>query len=205
MIVAAKPTRLIAACLLLLALVGGPARGETPAEATRLYQQGALAYRLGHFAQALARFRAALKLTERPSLLFNIAQCHRQLGERRQAIFYYRLYLSESERLQPGAAVPFAAEVLGHLRRLEEAPPLTRPALARPALSRSALVTTPPTAPPQSSTRTPPLYRRWWFWTLIGAAVVGATTGTIVALQPRRVAVPSGSLTPGQLQLELRR
>ncbi len=36
-----------------------------------------------------------------------------------------------------------------------------------------------------------PVYRRWWFWTIIGVAVAGGTTGLVIGLQPDD---PSGTL-----------
>lgn len=41
-----------------------------------------------------------------------------------------------------------------------------------------------------------PVYRRWWFWTLIGAAVVGATVGAVVGVTSAEptVVLPQGSL-----------
>jgi tetratricopeptide (TPR) repeat protein len=185
------------------------AADEPPPEVAKLYQQGAKEYRLGHFRRALTRFRSALALTEgRPSLLFNIAQCYRQLGTRRQAIFYYKLYLSEFERLNPGeAVVPYAAEVRVHLRRLEAE--TTAPATkfkASPAPATATRLRAPPVTEAPRSHDTPapgpthsPFYKRWWFWTIVGVVVAGATTATVIALQPTDVEAPVGNLAPGQI------
>jgi|GEM_PF-5742223 len=43
-----------------------------------------------------------------------------------------------------------------------------------------------------------PVYKRWWFWTIIGVAVAGgATAGLVVGLDN----VPEGSLAPGVVRL----
>lgn len=48
-------------------------------------------------------------------------------------------------------------------------------------------------------TRSRPIYKRWWFWTAIGAVVVGGavTTGVLVS----REAAPEGNLSPGIIRL----
>jgi hypothetical protein len=66
----------------------------------------------------LGEYRAALKLVHRVSLILNIAQCYRQLRQTERALFYYRLYLSDAERLSPGQVPPYADEVQGHIREL---------------------------------------------------------------------------------------
>lgn len=65
-----------------------------------------------------------------------------------------------------------------------------------------AAVTPPPTAaiepPEEPPVETPhrPVWRRWWFWTILGCAVTGATVGAVVgvmAAEPETV-LPGGSL-----------
>jgi hypothetical protein len=48
-------------------------------------------------------------------------------------------------------------------------------------------------------TRGRPVYKRWWFWTVIGAVVVGGavTTGVLVS----RETAPEGNLSPGIIRL----
>ena len=42
----------------------------------------------------------------------------------------------------------------------------------------------------------PPVWRTWWFWTLIGAVVVGASTaGLVLALQPKHDGLYGGPVT----------
>jgi hypothetical protein len=43
----------------------------------------------------------------------------------------------------------------------------------------------------------PPVYKRWWFWTTVGAVVVGGTVATIVVLSER--APDRGDIAPYQL------
>ena len=116
--------------LLLMGLWSAPIRASAEeeqdlAQAKQLFLQGEKAYRLGSFREALVNYQASYKLSSRPALLFNMAQCHRQLQETDKAIFYYRLYISDWERQQPGVEVPYRAEVESIIARLTHAPERT--------------------------------------------------------------------------------
>jgi tetratricopeptide (TPR) repeat protein len=52
-------------------------------------------YRLGRFADALAKYTRAYELYPVPELLFNIAQCHRNLKNYDKAIFFFEGYLRD--------------------------------------------------------------------------------------------------------------
>ncbi len=58
-------------------------RAEVPnaAQIRELFKKGTSHFNLGEYRQALADFKAAYRLHEDPNFLFNIAQCHRLLGE----------------------------------------------------------------------------------------------------------------------------
>jgi hypothetical protein len=58
--------------------------------------------------------------------------------------------------------------------------PLVVPAAAPPPTRVDVLVATPETA----TTPSRPLYRRWWFWTALGAVVAGAAIGGYAASRP---------------------
>lgn len=77
-------------------------------------------YRLGNFAAALADYQAALRLRRHPSIVFNIAQCYRQLKNRERAIFFYKLFLADWERLNPGTRAPYQNEVERYVLALKE-------------------------------------------------------------------------------------
>jgi len=62
---------------------------------------------------------------------------------------------------------------------LEETPP----ALVAPVPEQ------PPPPPQRGST---PVYKRWWFWTLIGVGVAGATTGIVLGVRGSGDGLPSG-------------
>jgi tetratricopeptide (TPR) repeat protein len=76
------------------------------AKASRLYE-------IGDYRQALDEFKAAHLAKADPVFLYNIAQCHRQLGEREQAVTLYKRFLASS----PNA--PNRSEVQKRVAELE--------------------------------------------------------------------------------------
>jgi tetratricopeptide (TPR) repeat protein len=60
---------------------------------------------LGQFEHALDAFSQAYELKPLPGFLFNIAQCHRHLGNFERASFFYKRYLTLASLVPPDAAV----------------------------------------------------------------------------------------------------
>jgi|GEM_PF-6710686 tetratricopeptide (TPR) repeat protein len=106
--------------------------------AKAFFAQGEHHYRLGEFDKALTAYRQALNITKRLSVIFNVAQCYRQLKNFERAIFYYKLYLSDWQRKHPESHPPNQAEVQGYITELRisleksKSPPTTLPA-AKPS------------------------------------------------------------------------
>jgi tetratricopeptide (TPR) repeat protein len=112
--------RWIATCLLVAGVgVAWQATGQRRAaaagpnsEAQRLraarthYEKAVSHYNLDELEAALVEFREAYRAKPDPSFLFNIAQCHRKLGQRDAAIDFYRKYV----RASPDAANRAEAE-----------------------------------------------------------------------------------------------
>jgi len=187
----------------------GVARAADPtAEKARAhFQQGDTYFKLEKYANALQEFEQAYLAKQDPSFLYNIAQCHRLMGNRAEAIRFYKRYLADA----PTAANRPVAEK--HIRDLESAlgaeeltgahvapatgapgaepsgmpPPLPTQAPppvaldARPPPPSDAMLTSPPPTLSQSDDR--PIYTKWWFWTAVGGVVV---TGLLVALWMNR-------------------
>jgi hypothetical protein len=82
----------VAAAVVLMAFVGA-ARAEDKDKAREAYQAADKHYDLGEYKEALEGFKDAYRNFSDPTILFNIAQCHRQLGESAEAIRQYRMYL----------------------------------------------------------------------------------------------------------------
>lgn len=106
---------------------GGPEEGKATTEESRqkmakdLFDQGGILYRLGKFAQALEKFEASLKITNRPSVILTAAQCHRQLKHYEKALFFYKLYLTEWERQNPDSKSPYEQEILDKITEVKDA------------------------------------------------------------------------------------
>jgi tetratricopeptide (TPR) repeat protein len=90
-------------------LLASAARGGDP-EALRTEMREAIAqYNMGYFKDALTRFESIYRRSGDARALFNIAQCHRKLGEPREAALNFRSFL----RLNPDSPnAPMARELL---------------------------------------------------------------------------------------------
>jgi tetratricopeptide (TPR) repeat protein len=86
---------------------------NTAALAKTHSNRGTSLYNLGRFSEALTEYEAAYLAVQDPPFLFNIAQCHRKMGDNKEALDSYRSYL----RVAPAA--PNRAEVQKHISELE--------------------------------------------------------------------------------------
>jgi tetratricopeptide (TPR) repeat protein len=90
--------RSLPAILIAAAALHPPAGAAAPPDAAvelarALYEKGQRQYELGHFAEARQLFESAYEAKAAPALLFNIAQCHRKLGDLRNAAALYKSFL----------------------------------------------------------------------------------------------------------------
>jgi tetratricopeptide (TPR) repeat protein len=149
------------------------------------------AFNLAKFTEALAAYEAAYEVRPLPGLLFNIAQCHRNLGDHERAIFFYRRYLTLEPRSKNRDLV---LELIAEQEQEQDRERAARAALAAPAPPPPPPPTVPVTLGPEadaSATAPPPLYRRWWVWAAAGAVAVGVTAAL---LYPREGPLPRGQL-----------
>jgi len=150
----------------------------------------------GRYQQALDLFAKLYAETLHPTYLRNIGRCYQNLGDADHAIISFRDYL----RKQKGITPDERAEVEGFISEMEDlkkqkagasgggaaatdttpeppkataaiTPLPTAPEPKNSGAAPEALVTAPGAAAQEESS---PVYTRWWFWTLIGAAAVGA-------------------------------
>jgi tetratricopeptide (TPR) repeat protein len=174
-------------------------------EARAHFMKAEKAFNLGKFAEALTAYEAAYEARPLPAMLFNIAQCHRNLGDPERAIFFYRRYLAlESDRADHELVQELIAEqqrvqrdrdrAAGSAARAERqgpaGPPARRPGPPGPTVTSpdpAALAVAPTPAPAPE----PPLHKRWWVWTAAGVAVVALTAALVI---PRQGPLPMGQL-----------
>ena len=103
--------------------VFGLSRGASADEATAKarYDAGERAYNLGDFAKAIALFKEAYEQLPEPAFLFNVAQAYRQSGDCKQALFFYKRFLSLKENdTQKPIKPTLKEEVTGRVAELEE-------------------------------------------------------------------------------------
>ncbi|MET0404354.1 MAG: tetratricopeptide repeat protein, partial [Cystobacter sp.] len=86
----------------------GEARAQ--AQARVKFAEGNAAYEQGQHQKALNAYVEAYRLLPLPGFLFNIAQCHRQMGQHESAATFYRRYLAQSK--QPPANAPLVNELI---------------------------------------------------------------------------------------------
>ncbi len=63
--------------------------------AREFFKEGLAEYELGHYQEGLALFEKAYKKKSVPALLYNIAQCHRQLGDLKMARATYKTFIAK--------------------------------------------------------------------------------------------------------------
>jgi tetratricopeptide (TPR) repeat protein len=201
---------LLAAALIVAALAA-PARaasGETQAQAMEHFRQGRKLYQVSDYRAALEEFKRAFLLEEDPVFLFNIGQCHRQLGNGDEAITFYKRFLAASpqaanraqvERLirELQAATPGIANGPGEGRTEATTGARTLPAhLALPAPKPQptpAPLNLAIEAPHRDADESRSVFGRWWFWTIVGAALVAGGTAVFVSQrQPADPGCPRG-------------
>jgi len=194
--------------------------GDDTAKAKTHFTKAEAHFSLGEFALALEEYRKTYLLRPLPPLLFNMAQCHRHLGELEKAAFLLRRFLASSLTVvQRSQAEAVLQEVeLALKSRSATKTPATQPAATRPLQAASAplsrpadrprspgitaarpavaLPVTSPTSPASQTTSSgKPLYKRWWLWAIVAGAAV-ATATTIGVLASRADDLPKGTLPP---------
>lgn len=146
-------------------------------KARALFDRATKQYNLGEYATAAEAFKAAYDEFADPTLLYNLAQCERQLAHKQRAITLYHSYLREV----PGA--PNAGEVRRLISGLEEElqhEEQTRKQAAVTATSSAPTPSTPEMTPPPAPAPPPP-HHPWWRnptgWALFGIGVVAGAVG----------------------------
>jgi tetratricopeptide (TPR) repeat protein len=205
--------------LVLLAALATPAAAGSSGDRSRarlIFREAQQHYKLAEYQEALDGFKETYRILEDPTLLFNIAQCYRQLNKKEEAIRFYRTYLHDAPNVTNRANVE---EIIASLdkavreeARAREAPPqstieqpgtapppgTTTPAPEQPA--PPSVVATPEPAV-QRSQEKPPVYKRWWLWTTVGVVVaagvgVGLGIGLTRTPGPPVVATQDGTFHP---------
>src|SRR5262245_50230924 len=161
---------------------------SSPQEAEMQSQRalGHRLFRLGRYEEAVAAFRRAYEVKADARLLFDIAECYREVGAVDQALFYYDRYL---------AGWPDAfdrAEVEDKVADLESKRGSPAPHAGIAARRRHPVITMEPLS---SKPRPPPRpWQRWWFWTAVGVGVLGAIAASVALTSPSGSSIPPTDL-----------
>lgn len=178
-----------------------PKKNADEQAARALFADGQKAYDLGEFERALTLYSDAYKLKSLPGFLFNIGQCHKQLGNYERAAFFFGRFVDNSN---PEAAnVALAKELKADMEKRQAekldaerkaadekaaAEKAKSDAPVAPPLTPVELSTLPP--PPPPAVEPEPVTKKAWFWVVIGGAVVataaGVTAGVLLS-QPQTV------------------
>lgn len=189
-----------------------PRDSEATSQAREHARQARVHYQLGRFEQALEEYAAAYEIDPVPALLYNMGQCHRHLDNHERAIFFYEGYLRGSPDAGNRSLVEdLIEECRTALEREAEEPDRStqNPDESTDNSSGNDGTTLDDPNDHQSDPDDPanaaldldqpiieerrPVYRRWWFWTIIGT-VVAASTGVIIWAVLRDPDLSQGSL-----------
>jgi tetratricopeptide (TPR) repeat protein len=145
--------------LLTLAAIAQPAHaeGDPKAAARAHFKRAEAAFNLGKFEEALAAYQAAYETKPLPGFLFNIAQCHRNMGNHERALFFYRRYLALDPQTSNRAVVEELIDETERRRAAQAPSTALTPPSAASAPAASAPSTPPPAAPPPPASGLPAL------------------------------------------------
>ena len=177
----------LCAWVAVVALAVGAARAVAAGDPRELKAREDFA--AGRYQQALDVFAKLYAETLHPTYLRNIGRCYQNMGDADHAIVTFRDYLRKHEAITPEQR----AEVEGFIAEMEA---LKKQRSGAPASPPRSEITPLPAAPepkgggaPEALVTQPahpteassPVYTRWWFWTIVGAAAVGAGLGIAAA------------------------
>jgi len=174
---------------LLIVLVMATVSSRAIAEVDGREMRAREAFAAGRYQEALDGFVKLYAEKLHPNYLRNIGRCYQNLGDPDKAISSFREYLRKAKAVGSDER----QEVEGYIKEMEELkrqreaaatpppppPPTARPApptLPPPAIEpprQPTLTLTQPAPSPEPAPEEAPVYKKWWFWTLIGGAVVG--------------------------------
>jgi tetratricopeptide (TPR) repeat protein len=186
--------------LIALILVGATAmpswakRCES-ADARKAVVEGKTQYDLGHYREAISLWEKVYLECPSPGLLFNLAQAHRMLGDKEEAITLYRSWLRESTDKDPEvrkeveARVAELAALIAAQKKNAEQPPTgvdgsaPPPAAGAEAGGRVDVIPEPDAGSgDRGATDSPAWYQDWVGWSILtgGVVVVGVGAGLFV-------------------------
>ncbi|HNN50401.1 MAG TPA: tetratricopeptide repeat protein [Pseudomonadota bacterium] len=166
------------------------------------YQKALALYDEGRYEEALTGFQSAYSRRQMPWLLLNIGRTVQRLGRPKEAISYYERYKKADPNIDPETERRVNKYIEQAQALLEQTPaqadmPRPDPVVQtgntngtpiNPNLTpqpQPPLNLTPPQPTPTPAETQPvatPIYKKWWFWTIIGGVVAAGVVGTAVGV-----------------------
>ena len=149
------------------------------------YDEARKAYKEKRYDEALKEYKSAYERRQAPWLLINIGRCMQRLGRNKESLDYYQRYLKADPNPKPETVT----RVNGYIEQVKagivdepEAKPEPKPDV-KPEPKPDTQLTTNPSAQnsPTTEPEKTPVYKKWWFWTIIGVVVAGGVSGSVTA------------------------
>jgi len=168
---------------------------DASATAKYLYNLGLCNLKLGtleHLRKAEINFRAVRKEAVQPALR---ERADRQLEKVKAVMEKLRKERLEAEARARAASEQQARDSAQPADKHQE--PADKPAVAPPKERPAVEASLRPESlkeqqPPAKEDPSRPIYKKWWFWTIVGAAVVGGGVAAGVVVGTRDTRVPTG-------------
>jgi tetratricopeptide (TPR) repeat protein len=188
----------------MMVLGAGSAAAEDKTAARQAYVEGSKYYDLSQYAEALEAFKRAYWNYEDPVILFNIAQCHRALRHKAEAVDFYRSYLRKAtdarNRDEVQKTISELENAIEKEKLVSTAPPQgtlatdNKPAEVHVSSVPAAAPTAPalivhPAATPEKRAR-----NRAWVWGVVAGAAAVVAVGVAVGVvygRPNQDPAPS--------------
>lgn len=186
-----------------------PINCEEVPECGRLTNAAYEHWQAGRIKEAQHLYEQAYKRWPDAVLLYNLARVLHRAHRLKEAIAYYEQYLQsgaegseehrrkaeqykeqaqrEAEISQPPSASSLPS-LTGTARSAQRASPSSPPAASASHLNIAAENALPAAQPLDSSgsSGSRPVYKKWWFWTMIGTAAVGLAVGVGIGVAARQ-------------------
>jgi hypothetical protein len=158
------------------------------AQARVHFERGRTFFEVDEYRKAIAEFKAAHIEKPDPAFLYNIAECHRRLGEVSEALLFYRRFLATAPA--GDKTRPLVEQRIADLKTVAEEPkpvpgdtppppPVTGGGLALnappPGGAPAAVLVEQPTTTRAADAR--PVYTRTWFLVTVGVVIVASAIG----------------------------
>ncbi len=149
-----------------------------------LFEQAQQQSKAGNLPEAHRLYKLAYEVHPDPALLYSIARVLHKQGQASEAAPFYRQFLDS------GMSAPEqTSKAREYLAEIEKATPT---ALDGPVTATSSLAVVPEGAvgknapvPDRGGADKKPIYKAWWFWTIVGGAAAAVVVGTAVGVAAR--------------------